>query len=53
VRSEAQLDHYRKYIAQNPAKAKLQKGEYASGIGREFGDDWTAEDLLRRCATAK
>jgi len=53
VRSEAQLDHYRKYIAQNPAKAKLQTGEYALGAGHEYGDNWTAEDVLRRCANKK
>jgi REP element-mobilizing transposase RayT len=28
VRSEAQLDRFRRYIAENPAKARLRKGEY-------------------------
>ena len=29
VRSEEQLQHYRRYIAENPIKARLQEGEYA------------------------
>ena len=29
VRSEAQLEHYRRYIAENPIKARLREGEYA------------------------
>jgi REP element-mobilizing transposase RayT len=29
VRSEEQLEHYRRYIADNPIKAKLREGEYA------------------------
>ena len=33
VRSEAQWQHYRRYIAQNPVKAKLRADEYAVGIG--------------------
>ena len=28
VRSEAQLDRFRRYIAENPAKARLREGEY-------------------------
>ncbi len=29
VRSEAQVEHYRRYIAENPLKARLREGEYA------------------------
>ena len=29
VRSEEQLAHYRRYIAENPIKARLREGEYA------------------------
>ena len=29
VRSEEQMEHYRRYIAENPIKARLQDGEYA------------------------
>ncbi len=35
VRSEAQLNHYRCYIAENPGKARLRVGEYCLGIGSE------------------
>jgi REP element-mobilizing transposase RayT len=28
VRSEAQLEHYRRYIRENPIKAKLREGDY-------------------------
>ena len=31
VRSEEQLAHYRRYIADNPVKAKLREGEYLVG----------------------
>jgi len=31
VRSEEQLAHYRRYIAENPVKAKLRDGEYLLG----------------------
>ena len=34
VRSEAQLEHFRRYIAENPAKARLRSG-YALGVGAE------------------
>jgi REP element-mobilizing transposase RayT len=34
VRSEEQLNHYRRYIAQNPEKAHL-KGGYVLGVGRK------------------
>lgn len=33
VRSEAQLLHYRRYIAEHPIKARLQPDEYAVGQG--------------------
>jgi hypothetical protein len=33
VRSEAQLQHYRLYIAENPTKAHLREDEYAVGLG--------------------
>ena len=29
VRSEEQMEHYRRYIAENPIKARLREGEYA------------------------
>ncbi len=45
VRSEAQLDHFRRYIALNPAKAGLRAG-YIIGIGTE--SDLSAEDVLER-----
>ena len=32
VRSEAQLEHYRRYIADNPKKAGLTRG-YVCGVG--------------------
>jgi REP element-mobilizing transposase RayT len=34
VRSEAQMHHYRRYIAENPIKAGLREGEYACGLGK-------------------
>lgn len=34
VRSEAQFQHYRRYIAENPIKAALQPHEYAVGLGK-------------------
>ncbi|MBE7498673.1 MAG: transposase [Verrucomicrobiaceae bacterium] len=34
VRSEAQTQHYRRYIAENPIKAGLKEGEYACGLGK-------------------
>jgi putative transposase len=33
VRSEAQWQHYRRYIADNPIKASLRPNEYAVGLG--------------------
>lgn len=33
VRSVAQLEHYRRYTAENPMKAKLREGEYVLGRG--------------------
>ena len=35
VRSEAQFQHYRRYIAENPIKAGLEPHEYAVGLGRQ------------------
>ncbi|MDB6116247.1 MAG: Transposase like protein [Verrucomicrobiaceae bacterium] len=35
VRSEEQLLHYRRYIAENPLKAKPRADEYAVGIGNQ------------------
>ena len=29
VRSEEQMEHYRRYVAENPIKARLREGEYA------------------------
>ncbi len=45
VRSEAQLDHFRRYIASNPAKAGLRAG-FILGIGAESG--LSAVDVLER-----
>ncbi len=45
VRSEAQMDHYRRYIAMNPTKAGLKSG-FVLGIGAESG--LAAETLLER-----
>ncbi len=45
VRSEAQLDHYRRYIAGNPDKAGLKDG-YVLGLGNRAG--MTAEEVLKR-----
>ncbi|MFM2142847.1 MAG: hypothetical protein RLZZ476_1391, partial [Verrucomicrobiota bacterium] len=35
VRSEAQFQHYRRYIAENPIKAGLEPHEYAVGLGKQ------------------
>ena len=35
VRSEAQFQHYRSYIAENPIKAGLEPHEYAAGLGKQ------------------
>jgi putative transposase len=35
VRSEAQFQHYRRYIAENPIKSGLQPHEYAVGLGKQ------------------
>ncbi len=35
VRSEAQLHHYRRYIAENPIKASLPESHYACGFGKK------------------
>lgn len=34
IRSEAQRDHYRRYIAENPIKAGLPESDYACGQGK-------------------
>jgi REP element-mobilizing transposase RayT len=44
VRSEAQFDHYRRYIAGNPGKAGLADG-YVLGLGDRTGI--TAEEVLK------
>lgn len=45
VRSEAQLGHFRRYIAGNPAKAALKDG-YVLGRGSRMG--LTAEEVLQK-----
>ncbi|WP_395739432.1 transposase [Prosthecobacter sp.] len=45
VRSEAQMDHYRHYIALNPTKAGLKSG-FILGVGNETG--LSAEVVLER-----
>jgi len=45
VRSEAQLDHFRRYIAMNPAKAGLRTG-FILGVGAE--SSLSADDVLER-----
>ena len=47
VRSEAQLNHFRRYIALNPAKAGLKTG-FILGVGAE--SDLSADDVLERFA---
>jgi REP element-mobilizing transposase RayT len=36
VRSEAQFQHYRRYITENPIKAGLEPHEYAVGLGQQL-----------------
>ena len=38
VRSETQWQHYRRYIAENPLKAKLTPTEHAVGVGSHVFD---------------
>lgn len=45
VRSEAQLQHFRRYVAMNPNKARLQRG-FQIGIGAEAG--LSADAVLAR-----
>ena len=45
LRSEEQLRHYRRYIADNPIKAKLGAADYAVGIGGETSE--SAEALKK------
>ena len=43
VRNERELRHWRRYIAQNPVKARLREGEYLLGMGsgvQESGTDF-------------
>jgi len=46
VRSEAQWQHYRRYIAENPVKARLQVSDYSIGLGKEVFE--TASVLAER-----
>jgi REP element-mobilizing transposase RayT len=50
VRSEAQLNHFRRYIALNPAKAGLREG-FILGVGAESG--LSADEALRRFGLTK
>ena len=50
VRSEAQLNHFRRYIALNPAKAGLKEG-FILGIGAESG--LSADEALARFGLTK
>ena len=47
VRSEAQLNHFRRYIALNPEKAGLRDG-FALGVGAETG--LTTDEMLEKFA---
>ena len=37
VRNREQLDYFRRYIVENPRKARLREGEYALGCGSDAG----------------
>jgi hypothetical protein len=51
VRSEAQFQHYRRYIAENPIKAGLEPHEYAVGLGRQpFKVASALAEVLQRSA---
>ena len=41
VRSSDQLEHYRRYIRENPEKAKLPDGEFCLGKGKGIVTDVT------------
>jgi len=45
VRSEEQFRHYRRYIVDNPIKAKLSASRYAVGIRAEY--HWPSAQHLR------
>ena len=45
LRSEEQLCHYRRYIADNPPKANLKADEYAAGIGNRT---WESAPALKK-----
>ena len=45
VRSEAQWHHYRRYVAENPIKPRLQHDEYAVGIGKVA---WASAQEMRK-----
>ena len=47
MRSEAQLNHFRRYITLNPEKAGLGDG-FVLGVGNEHG--LSADDTLKRFA---
>jgi putative transposase len=51
VRSEAQFQHYRRYIAENPIKARLRPDEYAVGLGTRVFKvaSALAESLSSKC----
>jgi len=51
VRSEAQIQHYRRYIAENPIMARLQPNEYAVGQGskRFKVASALAETFIKKC----
>lgn len=50
VRSEAQLNHFRRYIAMNAEKAGLTHG-FVLGVGAESG--LTADEVLKRFALTR
>lgn len=51
VRSEAQWQHHRRYIAENPIKASLQPHEYSLGLGKQCFKvaSALAESLTTKC----
>jgi REP element-mobilizing transposase RayT len=57
VRSQAQLDHFARYIAENPVKAKLREGEYTvartilSGIQLNNSPDNPGRDSSQQAQT--
>src|SRR5262249_4388399 len=52
VRSKEQLEHYERYIRENPAKAGLHEGEYRLGTGKfEWKSEGRGEGRLQDCPT--